>query len=113
MRNPDVLPANFIISPAAKAEIANLRQFWDARSLDTAAVVVIAWGIFTSHAGRHWENVVVSFYGKSELSQVAHGVQQVSGLPIVFFTTPEHHPKFEGKVVDYDEARGFFLRDPD
>jgi len=42
---------------------------------------------------------------------VAHGVQEVSELQVVFFTTAEHHPKFEGKVVDHDQARGFFLRD--
>lgn len=111
MRSADILPANFTISAAAKVEIENLRRFWDSRSLDPAAVAVIAWGIFTSNEGRRSENVVVSFYGRSQLAEVAHGVQEVSGLPIVFFTTSDHHPRFEGKVVDHDDERGFFLRD--
>jgi hypothetical protein len=92
-------------------EIENLRQFYDARSSDPAAVVMIGWGLFASNTGRRWENVIVGFYGHSELDQVAHGVQEVSELQVVFFTTAEHHPKFEGKVVDHDQARGFFLRD--
>ncbi|MFL5149837.1 MAG: hypothetical protein ACJ8DN_17090 [Microvirga sp.] len=111
MPGPDVLPANFTISDAAKLEIENLRQFYDAKSSDPAAVVMIAWGLFASNTGRRWENVIVGFYGQSELDQVAHGVQEVSELQVVFFTTAEHHPKFEGKVVDHDQARGFFLRD--
>jgi hypothetical protein len=111
MRNPDILPVNFTISAAAKTEIENLKRFWDAKSLDTAAVAMIGWGIFTSNTGRRSENVVVSFYGKSQLAQIAHGVQEVSGLAIVFFTTAEHHSKFESKVIDHAEDQGFFLRD--
>jgi hypothetical protein len=112
MRDAAVLPANFSISPEAKLEIENVRRFWDGKSQDPAAVVAIAWGFFTSNVGERWENVVVSFYGRSELGRVAHGVQDVSGLPVVFFTTPEHHPRFEGKVIDHGARTGFFLRDP-
>ena len=112
MRDPDILAINFTISDAAKVEIENLRQFWEAHTKDSAAVVMVAWGLFTSNAGRKWENVIISFYGESELAQVAHGVQEASGLPIVFFTTPEYHPKFEGKVIDHEEGKGFFLRPP-
>jgi hypothetical protein len=112
MTDAAVLPVNFSISAEAKLEIENLRRFWDGKSQDPAAVVAIAWGLFTSNAGERWENVVVSFYGRSELDRIAHGVQEVSGLPVVFFTTPEHSPKFEGKVVDHTPQKGFFLRRP-
>lgn len=112
MSTAAVLPVNFSISTDAKAEIENFRQFWDARSRDPAAVVAIAWGLFTSNSGERWESVVVSFYGRSELGRIGHGVQEVSGFRVVFFTTAEHHPKFQGKVIDHATEKGFFLRDP-
>src|SRR5215204_79708 len=107
MPDPAVLPANFTISDAAKLEIENLRQFYDARSSDPAAVVMIGWGLLASNTGRRWENVIVGFYGHSELDQVAHGVQEVSELQVVFFTTAEHHPKFEGKSSTMTKREGF------
>jgi hypothetical protein len=112
MSDPDVLPINFTISTAAKREIANLKKIWNASSMDPAAVAVIAWGLFRSNSGQRWENVFVTFYGKSQFAEVAHGIQDAAGLPVVFFTTAEHHPKFEGKVVDHTAERGFFLRSP-
>jgi hypothetical protein len=112
MTDSAILPVNFTISDEAKVEIENLRRFQEAHSLDPPAVAVIAWGLFTSNAGQRWESVVVGFYGKSELPAVAHGIQEVSGLPLIFFTTAEYHPKFEGKLIDHAAERGFFLRDP-
>jgi hypothetical protein len=44
--------------------------------------------------------------------RIAHGVQEVSGLPVVFFTTAEHSPKFDRKIVDHAPQKRFFLRDP-
>lgn len=112
MSTAAVLPVNFSISTDAKAEIENLRQFWDAGSRDPAAVVAIAWGLFTSNSGERWESVVVSFYGGSELGRIGDAVQEVSGLPVVLFTTAEHSLKFDGKMVDHAPQKGFFLRDP-
>jgi hypothetical protein len=112
MRDSELLPVNFTISAAAKFEIENLKNVWNTSSLDPAAVVVIAWGLFRSNSGKRWENVFVTFYGKSQFAEVAHGIQDASGLPVVFFTTPEHHQEFEGKIIDHVEERGFFLREP-
>jgi hypothetical protein len=80
--------------------------------LDPAAVVMVGWGLFSSKSGRRSEGVVVSFYGKSQAADVAHGVQDVSGLPIVLFTTAGYYPKFHGKVLDHTVEGGFLLRDP-
>ncbi len=112
MSDPDILPINFTISPAAKLEINNVKEFWNSESLDPAAVAVIGWGLFRGNSGERWENVFVTFYGKSQLHEIEHGIQDASGLPVVFFTVEDHHPKFEGKVVDHAAGRGFFLRDP-
>ena len=104
--------ANFTISATAKAEIESLRRFWNEQCRDPAAVTVIAWGLFEGNSGEHWEGVVVTFYGKSQLREVAHGIQEVSGLPIIFFTNEDYAPRFNGKVVDHAADKGFFLRTP-
>lgn len=111
MKGPELIPINFTISVAAKREIENLRQFWNAEASDPAAVALIAWGLFRGSSGEEWENVVVTFYGKSQRAEVEHRIQIVSGLPVVFFTTAAYHPNFEGKVVDHAAEQGFFLRD--
>jgi hypothetical protein len=110
MTRADTLSVNFAISPAAKREIEIIRQQWNAKFSDPAAVLMVGWGLFHDDSGRGSENVVVSFYAKSQLPEIAHGIQTVSGIEVVFFTTPQHHSKFEGKIVDYAIDRGFFLR---
>jgi hypothetical protein len=67
MSDHEVLPVNFTISAAAKLEIENLKNVWNTSSLDPAVVVVIGWGLFRSNSGKRWENVFVTFYGKSQL----------------------------------------------
>ena len=112
MSGPDILRANFTISDAAKREIENLRRFWNENVPDPAAVLMVSWGIYHFNSGEKAENVIVSFYPKSQLRMVAHGIQQVSGIDVVFFTLPKYLPKFEGKVIDHTPERSFFLRAP-
>lgn len=104
--------AQFTISDAVKREIENMRQFWNSRLDDPADTVLIGWSEVRPHTGSAYECVMVSFYGRSQRSEIAHGIQNVSGLPIVFFATAKHAPIFDGKVVDFTPERGFFLRDP-
>lgn len=109
---PDVLPANFTISEKAKIVIEDVRREWNERFGDPAVAVWISWGIFRPHSGPSFENVVVSFYGQSQLSNIADAIQNVSGLDVVLFTIPAYLHHFDGKVLDHDPKRGFFLRDP-
>jgi hypothetical protein len=48
----------------------------------------------------------------SQSAQVAHGIQEVSGVPLIFFTTEDYYANFSGKVLDYQDDTGFFLRQP-
>ena len=112
MNDPGILRANFTISDAAKREIENLRRFWDENVPDPAAVAMVAWGFYHFNSGEKAEGVIVSFYPKSQLSMIAHGIQQVSGMDVVFFTLPEYLPKFQDKVLDHTPERSFFLREP-
>lgn len=112
MTTSAILPVNFTISQVAKAAIVSLRQEYNAQSPhDPAAVLSVSWGRFMPHSGPQYEAVVMSFYPQSQLADVAHGIQQVSGLDVIFFTTPQHHGKFAGKVLDHAAERGFFLND--
>jgi len=108
----DIPVANFTISDAAKRGIDLVREAFNARSSEPAALACIGWGRLTPHSGPPSENVVVSFYGQSYVSQVAKAIQNVSGVKVVFFASPKDYPKFNGKVLDFAAARGFFLREP-
>ena len=112
MSDTDILRANFTISDAAKREIENVRRFWNENVPDPAAVLMVSWGFYHFNSGEKAQGVIISFYGQSELPRVAHGVQRVSGIDLVFFTLPEYLPKFEGKVIDHTPERSFFLREP-
>jgi hypothetical protein len=114
MPESEILRANFTISPVAKAAIERVRRDYDAQfGDDPAAVLSVAWGLFSHQSGHpSWENVVISFYPRSMLAEVAHGIQEVSGVKLIFFTTEEYSHKFEGKILDHSEDRGFFLRKP-
>jgi hypothetical protein len=113
MTSSEILPVNFTISDQAKRGIEQLRKDYDAACpQDRAAVLAVAWGYYSADTGCRFENVVVSFYPQSMLAGVAHGIQEVSGVKLVFFTTEELHGKFAGKVLDFTAARDFFLRAP-
>lgn len=108
-----VLPINFTISAGAKQRLEQLRVEYDASSpKDPAGVMSVSWGFLIPDSGRRSEGVVIGIYPQSILADVAHGIQEVSGIKLVFFTTAEYHGKFEGKVLDFAVERGFFLKTP-
>jgi hypothetical protein len=114
MAESEILRANFTISPGAKAAIERVRQDYDAEfGDDPAAALLVGWGLFSHQSGHpRWENVVISFYPRSMFAEVAHGIQEVSGVKLIFFTTSEYLTKFEGKVLDHSDDQGFFLSEP-
>lgn len=106
------LPANFTISEGGKRGIELIRRQWDDNLPDKAAVVSVAWGLFSLNNGINYGSVFVSFYGQSQYDDIKHGIEDCSGIPILFFITEEFYHKFEGKVLDYADGFGFYLRDP-
>ena len=112
MSQSEILRANFTISPAAKNAIDQIRRDHDAQFADPAAVLCVGWGFYIPNSGPRWENVTISFYTRSEFADVAHGIQEVSGIKLIFFTTEEYLDRFEGKILDYSGSEGFFMRKP-
>jgi hypothetical protein len=111
MPSSEIQRANFTISPAAKIGIGKIRAEYDAAMPDNpAAVASIAWGYVHPERGTSSERVMVGFYQRSQLPDVAYGIQTVSGVDLIFFVTDETRLKFEGKLLDYEPAQGFFLR---
>ena len=109
MPDEPILPVNFTTSPVAWAEIDLIRYLYDQRFGNKADVLMIGWGTTILNDGRSWGNVIVSFYGKSQRPQIQHGIQFMDGREVAFFTVPEHHHRFEGKVIDFEQDKGFFL----
>jgi hypothetical protein len=113
MAENELLPINFSLSDRAKTKIETMRKEFDGHfSSDHAVAVMVGWGLFHLNSGEKSENVVIGFYPQSQLDEIAHGIQEVSGMKVVFFTIPKYHTYFEGKVIDYAPERGFFLRAP-
>jgi hypothetical protein len=110
---PGVLPANFTISAQGKRGIEKIRAEYQAEFPDDPpAVACIAWGIVLPNEGPRFERVVVGYYQMSQLPEVAHGIQEVSGVRLIFFTTEDYYGNFSGKVLDYSDEAGFFLSEP-
>jgi hypothetical protein len=108
---PDVPRANFTISDDAKRGIEWLRRDYDAHVADPADVVTIAWARFMPTGSPPFENVSVAFYGRSRRAEIAPAIQIISGIEVAFLPAAMDVPKFEGKVLDFAEERGFFLRE--
>lgn len=110
MAQSDIPIINFTISANARRGFEVVRQSFNAHSSDPAGVLCIGWGRFTPHSAPPFENVVVSFYGQSQRPEIAAAIQQIENLEIVFFATPRDHANFEGKMLDFEDDRGFYLR---
>lgn len=103
------LPVNFTISGRARAAIAALRREQASVLADPPALLMIGWGKTRLADGTGGEGPVVGFYSHSELAAVAHGIETVGGLDLLFFVTSETHRHFAGRTLDHDPASGFIL----
>jgi hypothetical protein len=103
------LVPNFTISDAAKIKIAALRSLWPSKTGENAGVLSVGWGQTTLNSGEQFEHVVIGFYAESQRPEIAHLLEQVSGLELLFFITPDNHSRFQGKVLDFTKDRSFHL----
>ncbi len=94
-------------------EITNMRLAWIKKfPNEEPDIVVIGWGVFEYNNGRSRGMPMVSFYTKDRREEMIKHAQTMNGLEIIFFTIPPYLALFKGKVLDFSEAQGFFLRDP-
>lgn len=107
----DLPRANFTITPRAVAAIDDLRRWWDSQVADPARVPAVAWGEYHLNTGERFSRVVISFYTDVEFDDIEEAIQEVSGVPLVFFVHDKDVFRFQGKALDFDEASGFHLRD--
>lgn len=113
MRPPSYQRATFTIASNAKRKIALLRQVFDATSrADPAAVTAIAWALVMPKEGPDYEQMMVSFFTRSQLPSVVNLVQTVSNMDVVLLATREGARHFEGRILDFSNSDGFFLRRP-
>ena len=112
MARADIPVANFTISDSAKRGIELVRLWFNGHSSDQAAVATVGWVRAERASGERSEHVAVTFYSRSQYAEIANAIQIVSDIEIIFLPVPRDHARFEGKVLDYSNERGFFLREP-
>lgn len=105
-----LLPINFTLSEAAKAEIAHLRTLWPEATGDEPGIPVVTWGEYAMNDGREFGQVIVSFYSERDDAEMRHLAERVSGIDLVFFVTQKHWWRFSGKVLDHSAEKSFHLR---
>jgi hypothetical protein len=103
---------NFTISENAKRGIEELRQWLDSQSSEPCSVPMIGWGRYIPNHGTPYERAAVAFYTRSQYREISPAIQIVSGIEVVYLPVAEDYARFEGKVLDWIEGDGFFLREP-
>ena len=97
-------------SDLAIEAIVNLRVDWNSRFPDKVATVGVAWGTIIPNNAHPFQAVVISFYPESQMAEMGQHVVKVDGMDVINFLLPKDFPRFEGKIIDYADNRGFFLR---
>lgn len=97
-------------SEMAIGAISALRLDWNSRFPDKAAAVGVAWGTIIPNNAHPFQSVVISFYAESQMAEMEQHVVKVDGMNVINFLLPKDFPRFEGKIIDYADNRGFFLR---
>ncbi len=106
-------PINFTFSSISIVEIENIRRAWIKEfPSEEPDVVSVAWEFFQYNNGRKREMPIVSFYTKDMRPEIQTHIQMLCGYEVIFFTIEPYALCFEGKVLDFAEEQGFFLRDP-
>ncbi len=103
---------NFTFSQRTILEIENIRRAWIKEfPSEVPDVVSVAWAFIHYNNGQKREMPIVSFYTKDMRPEVEAHIQILCGYEVIFFTIEPYALYFEGKVLDFSEAQGFFLRD--
>jgi hypothetical protein len=106
-------PINFTFSPRSIVEIENIRRAWIKEfPSEEPDVVSVAWALVQYNNGRKREMPIVSFYTKDMRTEIENHIQRLSGLDVIFFVAEPDDQRFKGKVLDFSDEQGFFLRDP-
>jgi hypothetical protein len=112
MPHDQILPINFTLSPKAREAIEHLREYSKERNSKSGEIASFAWGHYYPNGGKKFEAISFGFYREDQREEIAPFIQYIDGMEMVFFVTEKDHGKFEGKVIDFAEGRGFFFQEP-
>lgn len=103
----------FRFSKSCILGVEKLRKDWIKNfPFEEPDIVTVSWGEIYCNNGKKGELPIVSFYKKEIRHQIQKHIQMLSGIEVVFFTTDTDARNFQGKVLDFSDKQGFFLRDP-
>jgi hypothetical protein len=101
----------FSFSTNALKAIESLRPHFEAVSHEKSGAVVVAWGTTLVHDGsQRTSGLIITFYTDSQMADMARYARRIDGLDVVLFTIPDNYHRLDGKIIDYADNRGFFLR---
>jgi len=100
----------FSFSTKAIEAIENLRPNFEAVSHEKSGAVVVAWGTTLVHDGsQKTSGLIITFYTESQMADMARYARRIDGLDVVLFTMPDNYHRFDGKIIDYANGKGFFF----
>ena len=110
MRPPGFIPATFSFTARAVAMISQMRRDLESRDHQPIGAVGFAWGHVQLADGSKHERPVIGFYNTSDMDEVARAsVQNVGGVDLIVFSTPDQAKNFDGRNVDFSPEQGFFI----
>lgn len=105
-----VIRANFRFTTSALQAIQYLwDEYRESEPSDPPCAISVGWGLIVGDPDPDAGMIIIGFYPESLRRDIEHGIQYVDNVPLIFFTTPEYSPKFEGRWIDYTDEIGFFL----
>jgi hypothetical protein len=100
----------FSFSTNALKAIESLRPHFEAVSLEKSGAVVVAWGTTIAHdVSQSASGIIITFYTESQMTDMARYARRIDGLDVVLFTMPDNYHRFDGKIIDHTNGKGFFF----
>lgn len=101
------------VTDVAYLQILAIRSDYDSAFPDDRAdILAVGRGYHRSKSeGTAVESIAVGFFRRSEVTPIHRSNRRLlRDLPYIVLGTPETKLGFEGKTLDYESARSFFLR---
>ncbi|WP_406853905.1 hypothetical protein ABEG18_15210 [Alsobacter sp. KACC 23698] len=105
---------NFAISPAAEQALGGIEARFQEKTLQEPAALCLAWGRIRPKGALPDEGLLIGAYTSAQLKQIPQDAIGVFGnRKLVFFITEKHFDHFAGKMLDWSQDKGLFLRPAD
>ena len=103
---------NFFLSDAAKLGIKKMRQAADALSKEgDFDIPIVTWARFVPNNGSESNGLFITLCEREFIDGYKNGIHEVNGIELIFIAHESEIKYFEGKIIDWDKDKLFFLKD--